>query len=67
MSHPQAFHTSCRSGLSGISGFQINAASPRLDAQQLAALAGAHARYHVPRDVPLRADGRGPARASRSP
>lgn len=52
MSHPQAFHTSCRSGLSGISGFQMNAASPRLDAQQLAALAGAHARYTAPGDVP---------------
>jgi hypothetical protein len=52
VSHPQAFHTSCRSGLGGISGFQINAASRRLDAQQLAALAGAHARYSAPHDLP---------------
>jgi hypothetical protein len=52
MSHQQAFHTSCRTGLSGISGFQINAASAGLDGQQLAALASAHARYTAPHDLP---------------
>lgn len=53
MSYPQAFHTSCRTGLGGISGFQINAASPRLDDRQLAALAGSHARYVAPVDAPF--------------
>jgi hypothetical protein len=53
MSYPQAFHTSCRTGLSGISGFQINAASARLDERQLAALASKHARYVAPIDAPF--------------
>lgn len=52
VSHPQAFHTSCRSGVEGISGFQINAASPRLTREQLSALARAHARYEAPHDLP---------------
>jgi hypothetical protein len=52
MSHPQAFHTSCRSGLGGISGFQINAASPVLEREQLAAMSEAHARYETPHDLP---------------
>lgn len=52
MSHAQAFHTSCRVGLGGSSGFQINAASPLLDPEQLAALSAAHARYETPRDLP---------------
>ncbi len=52
MSHPQAFHTSCREGLGGISGFQINAASPALDREQLAGLSEAHARYDTPHDLP---------------
>src|SRR5436305_2362179 len=52
MSHPQAFHTSCREGLGGISGFQINAASAALDREQLAALSEAHARYDTPHDLP---------------
>ena len=53
MSYPQAFHTSCRSGLSGQTGFQFNAASPSLDRTVLTQLAAAHAGYHVPRDMPL--------------
>jgi hypothetical protein len=52
MSHAQAFHTSCRSGLAGISGFQVNAATPGLDPDQLAAMVDAHARYEAPRDLP---------------
>jgi hypothetical protein len=52
MRHAQAFHTSCRTGLSGTSGFQINAASPQLDREQLAALSDAHARYETPHDLP---------------
>jgi hypothetical protein len=52
VSHPQAFHTSCRSGLAGISGFQINAATPGLDREQLAAMSEAHARYETPHDMP---------------
>lgn len=52
MSHPQAFHTSCREGLAGFAGFQMNAASARLSREQLAALATAHARYDAPRDMP---------------
>lgn len=52
MSYPQAFHTSCRSGLGGISGFQINAASPGLNRAQLAAMSDAHARYETPNDLP---------------
>jgi hypothetical protein len=53
MSHPQAYHTSCREGLGGHSGFQFNAASPRIAANLLAALASAHAGYRAPRDYPL--------------
>jgi GTPase-associated protein 1 len=53
MSHPQAFHTSCRSGLSGRAGFQFNAASPGLDEQQLSRLAAAHAGYRPAPDAPM--------------
>jgi hypothetical protein len=53
MSHPQALHTSCRSGLSSQQGFQFNAASRSLDRAVLAQLASGHAGYHVPRDMPL--------------
>ncbi len=53
MSHPQAFHTSCRSGLATNPGFQFNAASPSLDRTLLSRLASKHAGYHVPRDMPL--------------
>ena len=53
MSHPQAFHTSCRHGLAAHPGFQFNAASPSLDGALLSRLASAHAGYHVPRDMPL--------------
>lgn len=53
MSHPQAFHTSCRSGLATNPGFQFNAASPSLDRTLLSRLASTHAGYHVPRDMPL--------------
>ena len=53
MSHPQAFHTSCRSGLAANPGFQFNAASPSLDRALLSRLASRHAGYHVPRDMPL--------------
>lgn len=52
MSHAQAFHTSCRSGLGAGSGFQINAATPTLDKEQLAAMSDAHAHYDPPRDMP---------------
>lgn len=52
VSHRQAFHTSCRTGLSGISGFQINAATPDFHPEQLAALVRAHARYETPPDTP---------------
>lgn len=52
VSHPQAFHTSCREGIGGISGFQINAATPVLDRAQLAAMSDAHARYETPHDLP---------------
>jgi hypothetical protein len=53
MSHAQAYHTSCREGLGGHSGFQFNAASPRIAANLLTALASAHAGYQAPRDYPL--------------
>jgi hypothetical protein len=53
MSHAQAYHTSCRHGLAGHSGFQFNAASAELSAELLAALASVHAGYHAPRDRPL--------------
>jgi hypothetical protein len=53
MSHPHAFHTSCRSGLASNPGFQFNAASPALDRALLSQLAARHAGYHVPRDMPL--------------
>jgi len=53
MSHPQAFHTSCRNGLAAHPGFQFNAASPSLDRSLLSRLASSHAGYHVPRDMPL--------------
>ena len=53
MSHPQAFHTSSRTGLSGQPGFQFNAATPGLDRALLSKLASQHAGYHVPRDMPL--------------
>jgi hypothetical protein len=56
MSHPQAFHTSCRTGLSGHAGFQFNAASPGLDEQQLSRLAAAHAGYRVAPDTPMEPD-----------
>ncbi len=53
MRHPQAIHTSCRSGLTSQPGFQFNAASQSLDRAALALLASHHAGYHVPRDMPL--------------
>jgi len=53
MSHGQAFHTSCRTGLNGTAGFQVNAASDGLDRAQLAAMVAAHARYDAPRDLPF--------------
>lgn len=52
VTHLQAFHTSCRTGLGGTSGFQVNAASPQLDREQLASLSDAHARYETPNDLP---------------
>lgn len=52
MSFRQAYHTSCRRGLAGVSGFQINAASPALTGEQLSALAAEHARYEAPPDAP---------------
>jgi hypothetical protein len=52
MSHPQAFHTSCRSGLSGHAGFQFNAASAGLDERALSSLAAAHAGYRAAPDAP---------------
>jgi GTPase-associated protein 1, N-terminal domain type 2/GTPase-associated protein 1, middle domain len=53
VSHGQAFHTSCRTGLGGTAGFQVNAASDGLDRAQLAAMVAAHARYDAPRDLPF--------------
>lgn len=52
MTYPQAFHTSCRAGLSGHAGFQFNAASAGLDDDQLARLAAVHAGYRLPPDAP---------------
>jgi hypothetical protein len=56
MSYPQAFHTSCRNGLSGHAGFQFNAASPGFDDRQLSALAAAHAGYRAAPDAPAEPD-----------
>jgi hypothetical protein len=52
MSYAHAFHTSCRTGLSGHSGFQYNAASPGLDEEQLARIARTHVGYRVPPGAP---------------
>jgi hypothetical protein len=52
VSYPQAYHTSCREGLAGHSGFQFNAASSSISPELLDRLASAHAGYHVPRDMP---------------
>lgn len=52
MSFAQAYHTSCREGLAGFSGFQMNAATPALTREQLSSLSAAHARYDPPRDMP---------------
>ena len=57
MSYPQAFHTSCRNGLSGHAGFQFNAASRGLDDRQLSALAAAHSGYRAAPDAPAEPDG----------
>jgi hypothetical protein len=57
MSYPQAFHTSCRNGLSGHAGFQFNAASRGLDDSQLSALASAHSGYRAAPDAPAEPDG----------
>jgi|GEM_PF-5909979 len=51
MGYPQAFHTSCRKGLSAHAGFQYNAASDGLDPEQLVRLAAAHAGYQTPPDT----------------
>ncbi|HVQ58171.1 MAG TPA: hypothetical protein VMS60_04610 [Solirubrobacterales bacterium] len=51
MSFRQAFHTSCRNGLSGHAGFQFNAASAGLDDQQLARIAADHVGYQIPPDA----------------
>jgi hypothetical protein len=52
VSHPQAFHTSCRDGLDGRSGFQFNAASAAIEPELLRMLAATHAGYQAPRDLP---------------
>jgi GTPase-associated protein 1, N-terminal domain type 2/GTPase-associated protein 1, middle domain len=52
MSYRQAFHTSCRSGLSGHAGFQFNAASGGLDPEQLTRIAAEHSGYRPPPDAP---------------
>jgi GTPase-associated protein 1, N-terminal domain type 2/GTPase-associated protein 1, middle domain len=52
VSHPQAFHTSCRHGLDGRSGFQFNAASAAIEPELLRTLAAAHVGYQAPRDLP---------------
>lgn len=52
VSHPQAFHTSCRQGLEGRSGFQFNAASAGIEPELLAKLASTHVGYQAPRDLP---------------
>ncbi len=52
VSHPQAYHTSCRQGLEGRSGFQFNAASAGVEPELLAKLASTHVGYQAPRDLP---------------
>ncbi len=52
VSHRQAYHTSCREGLGGHSGFQFNAASHGISPELLEMLAAAHVGYHAPRDLP---------------
>ncbi len=52
MSCRQAFHTSCRNGLSGHAGFQFNAASGGLAPEQLTRLAADHSGYRPPPDAP---------------
>jgi GTPase-associated protein 1, N-terminal domain type 2/GTPase-associated protein 1, middle domain len=52
VSHPQAFHTSCRHGLDGRSGFQFNAASAGIEPELLRALTATHVGYQAPRDLP---------------
>lgn len=56
MTYQQAFHTSCRSGLSGHAGFQFNAASAGLDERQLSGLAAVHAGYRPAPDAPMEPD-----------
>jgi len=56
VSYRQAFHTSCRQGLSGHAGFQYNAVSPGFDDEQLARLAAAHAGYRMAPDAPIEPD-----------
>lgn len=56
MSYRQAFHTSCRTGLSGHPGFQYNAASEGLAEPLLADLAAAHSGYRAAPDAPLEPD-----------
>lgn len=56
MSFRQAFHTSCRNGLSGHSGFQFNAASAGLDPEQLSRIAADHSGYRPPPDAPVEPD-----------
>lgn len=52
VSHRQAYHTSCREGLGGHSGFQFNAATPGISPELLGMLASAHTGYQAPRDMP---------------
>lgn len=52
MSYRQAFHTSCRKGLSGHAGFQFNAASRDLDQEQLTRIAADHSGYRPAPDAP---------------
>jgi hypothetical protein len=52
VSHPQAYHTSCRQGLEGRSGFQFNAASAGIEPELLTMLASTHVGYQAPRDLP---------------
>lgn len=56
MSFRQAFHTSCRHGLSGHPGFQFNAASAGLDPEQLSRIAADHCGYRPPPDAPAEPD-----------
>lgn len=56
MSFRQAFHTSCRNGLSGHPGFQFNAASAGLDPEQLTRIAADHSGYRPPPDAPVEPD-----------